>query len=163
MGRVFLSAVRLQRTNIATKNIPDHQLFGNRLIWLFRGLIGLPTHPFQLANIVMTWNTHHIQRTADRDPSVFSNDVLVRALSLPVISSLLAPGLREGPLGRPAPQRIGRSGGPDLGLFRPSPLPPRLPSRAPRQGLADASDQGADRAIDKVQILVRIAQLFAQV
>jgi len=29
-----------------------------------------------LANIVMTWNTHHIQRTADRDPSAFSNDVL---------------------------------------------------------------------------------------
>ena len=29
-----------------------------------------------LANIVMTWNTHHIQRTADRDPSAFPNDVL---------------------------------------------------------------------------------------
>jgi len=29
-----------------------------------------------LANIVMTWNTHYIQRTADRNPSVFSNDVL---------------------------------------------------------------------------------------
>jgi TnpA family transposase len=29
-----------------------------------------------LANIVMTWNTHYIQRTAERDPSTFSNDVL---------------------------------------------------------------------------------------
>jgi hypothetical protein len=42
---VFLSAWRLQRTNIATKNIPDDQLFGNRLIRLFRGQIDLPAGP----------------------------------------------------------------------------------------------------------------------
>jgi len=47
MGRVFLSAWRLQRTNIATKNISDHLLFGNRLIRLFRGPIDLPTRPFR--------------------------------------------------------------------------------------------------------------------
>jgi hypothetical protein len=47
MGRVVLSAWRLQRTNIATKNIPDHQLFGNRLIWLFRGPIDLPARPLR--------------------------------------------------------------------------------------------------------------------
>jgi len=43
MGRVFLSAWRLQRTNIATKNITDEGLFGNRLIRLFRGSIDLRT------------------------------------------------------------------------------------------------------------------------
>jgi hypothetical protein len=46
MGRVTLSAVRLQRTNLVTKNIRDDQLFGNRLFWLFRGPIGLPMRPF---------------------------------------------------------------------------------------------------------------------
>jgi hypothetical protein len=45
MGRVFLSAWRLQRTNIATKNITDHMLFGNRLIRLFRGPIDLSRCP----------------------------------------------------------------------------------------------------------------------
>jgi hypothetical protein len=48
MARVFLSAWRLQRTNIATKNIPDHRLFGNRLIRLFRGPIELPPGPLGL-------------------------------------------------------------------------------------------------------------------
>jgi hypothetical protein len=47
MGRVFLSAWRLQRTNIATKNITDHPLFGNRLIRLFRGPNDLPRRSFR--------------------------------------------------------------------------------------------------------------------
>jgi hypothetical protein len=47
IGRVFLSAWHLQRTNIATKNINDHKLFGNRLIRLFRGLIDLPRCSFR--------------------------------------------------------------------------------------------------------------------
>jgi len=35
-----------------------------------------------LANIMMTWNTHHIQQTADRDPGVFSNDVLAHIVPI---------------------------------------------------------------------------------
>jgi hypothetical protein len=46
MGRVFLSAVRLQRTNVVTTNIPDGRLFGNRLFWCFRGSNGLSMRPF---------------------------------------------------------------------------------------------------------------------